>query len=350
MRAFNIIVAAAVSSLLAASVHAQNAPRIGSAAITVNAVSGSLGTTRRDLKRGDGVFKDEMIATGEESRAQILFADETALTIGPKSEIVLDKFAYDPDKKTGEVSLRAVTGAFRFVSGSAQKDAYKIITPAGSIGIRGTIIEFNIVQAPAGWIITLTLKDGETTFCLTPAQCTELKKPGTYIVVSGNQVSAEQVLNALGCGAGKCNETSYNQGDQTTYIAFFTDNKFTTPHPPNTEPPSNTGENPFQIALRAYLQHVVARLNWAKHHNHVHGFRLFLVNYTINRLTYKVEHDLIPNLDTFQELQHAKWVVRHEAHRILDLIRHRHPGYLAYLHHQHHHHRRHHRHHGGNTN
>lgn len=346
MRGLNIITAVAVSFLLAAPAHAQNAARIGSAAITTNAVSGSLGTTRRDLKRGDGVFRDEMIATGAESRAQLLFADETALTIGPKSEIVLDKFVYDPDKKTGEVTLRAVTGAFRFVSGSAQKDAYKIITPAGSIGIRGTTIEFNIVPSPIGVIITLTLWEGlGATFCLTPTQCTELTKPGTYIVIAGNQISAEQVLNALGCGAGKCNETIYNQGDQTTYVSYFTDNKSNTPP----APPSNTGENPFQIALRAYLQEVLAKLEYAKQRHHVRGFRLFLVNHKISRLIYKVEQILIPKLDTLQELRHDKWIVRREAHRILDVIKHKDFGHFK--HHRHHgdnlHHRRDHRRHRG---
>jgi hypothetical protein len=225
MRKPAFLTALAASALLAGSALAQTTPpRIGSAAIITNSVSGALGTTHRELKRGDGVFREEMIKTGTDSRAQFLFADETTLSVGPNSEIVLDKFVYDPDKKQGEVAFRAATGAFRFVSGSAQKDAYKINTPAGSIGIRGTIVEVKIVPGPNGYVVTLTLWEGSATFCITPSNCKELTKPGTYIIISGNQFSAEQVLNALGCGgAGGCSEYSYNKGDEYTYIAYVSD-------------------------------------------------------------------------------------------------------------------------------
>lgn len=333
---------------------AQSNPRIGAAAIIDKEVSGALGDSRRVLKRGDGVFQNETIATGAASKAQLLFNDETALSMGPDSKVVLDKLVYDPDKKAGEVSLRAVSGAFRFVSGSAPKGAYSIKTPAGTIGVRGTIIEFNVV----GSVVTLTLFEGATTFCVSVGQCTELNKPGTYIVVTGNQFTATQVLNALGCGGSKCNDTSYKQGDQTTYITFFTDNK-TNPIPP-------AGENAFQVQLRQYVQHLLAQVtaHLERHANSEHhqlsSWRLHKVNLKIAALNKKVDEDLIPGLDTKWELWRAKWVVRRDVHRINDFIdgrRHRrhHHGYHAHTsHHGYHHHRwrRHHRrhrhhHHGG---
>jgi len=129
---------------LAAHAQAATSPQIGTAAVTKNSVTGALGSTQRTLKRGDGVFQNESIKTGKDAGAQLLFRDETALTMGPESHVTLDKLVYDPDKKTGEMSIRAVSGAFRFVTGSGPKGGYKIQAPVGTIGVRGTIVQFII--------------------------------------------------------------------------------------------------------------------------------------------------------------------------------------------------------------
>ena len=81
MRASSAFAAAALLLAAAAPAFGESAPRIGSAAIIDKAVNGSLGTTQRDLKRADAVFQDETITTGTGSNAQLLFTDETALTI-----------------------------------------------------------------------------------------------------------------------------------------------------------------------------------------------------------------------------------------------------------------------------
>ncbi|HEY7608190.1 MAG TPA: FecR domain-containing protein [Alphaproteobacteria bacterium] len=338
MRASTAFVTAALLFAASSPAFGESAPRIGAAAIIDKAVSGSLGTTERELKRGDAVFQDETITTGKESNAQLLFTDETALTMGPDSKVVLDRLVYDPDKKSGELSLRAVSGAFRFVSGSGPKEGYTIKTPAGTIGVRGTIVSFNIVQSLAGTIVTLTLYEGITTFCITPTQCSELNKPGTYIIIAGGQFSAQQVLNAIGCGAGRCNDASYNQGDQTTYVSFFAGNNVTSP----LGAPGAPGENQYQIALRAFVQHLLAKVERAVEHKHLHGWRLQVVLHKIDRLNEKVDA-LLPALDTQQELWRDKRIVRFHVDRIFNVIYRHHHRFGFYQHH-HRHHRRHHRH------
>ncbi len=63
------------------------------------------------------MFLDEKIETGAKSKAQLIFKDETVLSIGPKSEVMLTKFVYDPDPNKRKVVVRAVRGAFRFIDG-----------------------------------------------------------------------------------------------------------------------------------------------------------------------------------------------------------------------------------------
>src|SRR5687767_13916866 len=81
----------AISILCAAPAHA--APLdIGSAAIVKNTVTGRIDARTRVIKHGDRVHQNEAIATGKEAGAQLLFRDETALTMGADSTIILDTF------------------------------------------------------------------------------------------------------------------------------------------------------------------------------------------------------------------------------------------------------------------
>jgi hypothetical protein len=115
--------------------------KVGVASAVKNDVQGFQGGAGRALAPGASVFERETVRTGAESVAQLLFLDQTTLSVGPRSEVVLDQFVYDPSRGTGDVLLSATRGAFRFISGSQNPLNYKINTPAATIGVRGTIID-----------------------------------------------------------------------------------------------------------------------------------------------------------------------------------------------------------------
>lgn len=135
---------------LASAAPAQNAPDIGVAASVVNKVDGTVGQRTVAKATGDKVYQNEVIKTGADSKGQLLFRDETALTVGPNSEVTLDKFVYNPNG-TSSVSLRATRGVFRFVSGSLPSQAYEIKTPAGTLGVRGSVGQ--VIVLPDGTVI-----------------------------------------------------------------------------------------------------------------------------------------------------------------------------------------------------
>jgi len=168
---------AAVAASLAAPVHA-NPRDIVLTSAARNEVIVVSGTERRGLKIGDRVFQEQQIRTGADSAAQLLFLDETALTVGPNSQLVLDKAVFDPDKKVGELSVRAVTGAFRFISGSSPSGNYTIKTPSGTIGVRGTWFVFRIEND----LIHIMVRHGLVRFCNAIGQCLN--------VLAGYQISA----------------------------------------------------------------------------------------------------------------------------------------------------------------
>ena len=96
-----------------------------------------IGGQARSLAAGSAVHSNELIRSGEDSVANLVFIDQTKLSVGPKSEVRLDKFVYDPNKGTGSIAIEASRGAFRFVTGSQNKGDYNVKTPYGTLGVRG---------------------------------------------------------------------------------------------------------------------------------------------------------------------------------------------------------------------
>ena len=78
---------------------------IGSASSVKNRVDGVIGGQARSLSAGSAVHSNEMIRSGDDSIANLVFIDQTRLSVGPKSEVRLDKFVYNPDQRTDSTVL-----------------------------------------------------------------------------------------------------------------------------------------------------------------------------------------------------------------------------------------------------
>jgi hypothetical protein len=112
-------------------------PKIGNATATKNKVEGVIGGRNQPISKGGEVFTNETVRTGDTGVADLVFIDNTNLSVGPTSEVRLDKFVYDPTGSSGAVVIQATKGAFRFVTGSQDKRVYEIKTPFGTLGVRG---------------------------------------------------------------------------------------------------------------------------------------------------------------------------------------------------------------------
>lgn len=173
-----------VSSFVLASLFAvpgavaQGANKIGVASAVQNRVEGVIGGGTRALSTGSSVFAREVVRTGQDSTAQLLFLDETSLSIGPQSEVTLDRFVYDPNRGAGSVVVNVARGALRFASGSQQSSSYQIRTPVATIGVRGTLFDVYVALNSAGqWIMALVLVNGSLV-----AGGNILDKPGQALI------------------------------------------------------------------------------------------------------------------------------------------------------------------------
>jgi hypothetical protein len=109
-----------------------SAQTVGTAQSVKPEASGSISGT---LSAGSGVHANETIKTGSSGQAGLQFNDKSNLSVGPSSQVRLDRFVYDPNKGIGGVAIEATRGAFRFASQG--KGEVKIKTPSGTLGIRG---------------------------------------------------------------------------------------------------------------------------------------------------------------------------------------------------------------------
>src|SRR5204863_2084953 len=113
--------------------------RIGVAAVVRNSVS-QLEPQVTRIAKGDEVVRNEVVRMAADSDARFVFRDDTNLSLGPGSTLKLDRTVFD-DPKPGDIAIRLTQGAFRFVTGNSNKEAYEIKTPIATLGVRGTTLD-----------------------------------------------------------------------------------------------------------------------------------------------------------------------------------------------------------------
>ncbi len=143
-----------VSLLTLAAALSLAAPCLANVGVTSVTAGDPLGQPpaepERVLRVGIDIQANERVSTKENDRAHLVFFDGTALTVGPSSTIVIDKYVYDPDRKAGELALSTTKGVFRLVGGAISKTTdIKVTTPSATIGIRGGIATFEVANGGA---------------------------------------------------------------------------------------------------------------------------------------------------------------------------------------------------------
>jgi hypothetical protein len=96
---------------------------------------------------GQPVFESDGLKTGPDGRLGITLRDDTRLTLGPGSEIRLDRFAYAPADGRLGFAMRVIRGIATYVSGRIARlapDAVRIETPTAIVGVRGTTLAIRV--------------------------------------------------------------------------------------------------------------------------------------------------------------------------------------------------------------
>ena len=122
------------------------------------------------------------VVTGSDGHVRLVLPDETVFTVGPNSNVVIDRFVYDPASDEHTIMAKLSQGVFRWVTGKvARKDPakMKVTLPVGTIGIRGTDFEATVEADGSG---VVKLSSGEL-------QITESKTGRVFILNAGETVT-----------------------------------------------------------------------------------------------------------------------------------------------------------------
>lgn len=93
----------------------------------------------RRLAAGDAIHLGERVFTGPGARIEIVFVDETSLTLGENAVMQMDTLVFDGTG--GTMALDMLSGAFAFTTGLIGQNDHEdvvVTTPVSTIGIRGT--------------------------------------------------------------------------------------------------------------------------------------------------------------------------------------------------------------------
>jgi hypothetical protein len=117
----------------------------------------------RELKRRSKIMSGDIIKTGLVSSIQIRFVDKALMTIKANSEMNIAEYQLaNPTENIKEKALmKLVKGGFRTISGQigkGDKSAYRVDTPAASIGIRGT--NYEVHQEASGDFVMAVYSGG----------------------------------------------------------------------------------------------------------------------------------------------------------------------------------------------
>jgi len=132
--------------IVAASLFGQEPPVGYLKAITGTAQILRQGETLQP-KVGDKVFKNDVLRTGAKSSLGITFRDDTLLSLGSNSQIVVNDFAFSPAEGKLSFVARILKGTVVYLSGVIGKlspDAVRLQTPYANIGFRGTRVAIQI--------------------------------------------------------------------------------------------------------------------------------------------------------------------------------------------------------------
>ena len=137
---------------------------IGVAAVVRNEVDQALPTRVIRIDAGENITRDEVVKTGPDSAAKLVFSDNTNLSMGPGSTLTLNKFVYSGANTYEKATFELAKGVFRFTTGASDKHAYEIKTPTAMIGVRGTVLDIS-VDAQTSTTIVL-LQEGAADVCM----------------------------------------------------------------------------------------------------------------------------------------------------------------------------------------
>jgi hypothetical protein len=94
-----------------------------------------------DASSGMKILMGDVIKTIETASIGLIFDDDTVVSMGPASEMVIDEYYFAPIEGKLSFVVRFIRGTIAYLSGQISKlspQSVRLETPVATIGVRGT--------------------------------------------------------------------------------------------------------------------------------------------------------------------------------------------------------------------
>ncbi len=112
---------------------------------SINRLKGTASIIRKNqvipAQIGEKVYMMDSLKTGPDGSLGMVFKDDTLLSIGPQSEIIISEFIFSPAEGKLSIVTRLLKGTAAYLTGIIAKlspESVRFETPVANIGIRGT--------------------------------------------------------------------------------------------------------------------------------------------------------------------------------------------------------------------
>ena len=171
----------------------------------------------RKLAIKSPIFREDTIKTGKRGRVQLIFTDNTLISLDQQTEMKIAEYQWKPEKNDGALKTEIKEGTFRVMGGKITKvapDKFSTETPAATIGIRGSMYAGKV----AGDSLSVVFQGGKGITVTNEFGTILITKPGYGTNVTSStpplppaKFTAED-LKAL---EGNTSSTSDEEGDGT---------------------------------------------------------------------------------------------------------------------------------------
>ena len=144
------VAALVIVCALAAPAAAQDRPVAGRIKVSTGSAFILRDGVQIPAQVGQVVFEADGLRTGTDGKIGVTLSDDTRLSLGPDSELKLERFMFTPADSRFGLVLKFVRGAATYVSGRIAKlapDSIRLETPAAIIGVRGTTLAIRVLPA-----------------------------------------------------------------------------------------------------------------------------------------------------------------------------------------------------------
>lgn len=128
--------------------------------------------------------------------AQLMFPDDSTITISPGTEIELAEFVDTPKKEN--IVLDLAVGTARVITGEVSRRnplAFTVNTPQAVIGIRGTVVTITVIGDTTRIYLSETSGRGVSVRNRHTGKTSSMRSPGTIIKVTPSNISESEATS-----------------------------------------------------------------------------------------------------------------------------------------------------------